>query len=87
VNRGRPMKRKQGLRSQPSDPIGERDQWTTGIVGNQVAWEIIPQGGPAIQTMVSPRGYVSASGELWGEKWVTPNRRCVPPQIERHAVM
>jgi hypothetical protein len=25
---GRPMKRKQGLRSQPSDPIGERDQWT-----------------------------------------------------------
>jgi hypothetical protein len=28
VNRGRPMKRKQGLRSQPSDPIGEGDQWT-----------------------------------------------------------
>jgi hypothetical protein len=28
VNRGHPMKRKQGLRSQPSDPIGERDQWT-----------------------------------------------------------
>jgi hypothetical protein len=56
-------------------------------VGNQVAREIISQGGPAIQTTVSPRGYVSTSGELRGEKWVTPNRRCVPPQFERHAVM
>jgi hypothetical protein len=56
-------------------------------VGNQVAWEIISQGGPAIQTTVSPRGYVSASGELWGEKRVTPHHQCVPLQIERHAVM
>jgi hypothetical protein len=83
VNRGRPMKRKQGLRSPPSDPIGERDQGTTNIAGNQVAWEIIPQGGPAIQTSVSPRGYVSTSGGLRGEKRVTPNHQCVPPQIER----
>jgi hypothetical protein len=84
---GHMMKRKQGLRSQPSDPIGERDQWTRGITGNQVAREIISQGGPSIQTMVSPRGYMSTSGELRSEKRVTPNRRCVPPQIERHVVM
>jgi hypothetical protein len=64
VNMGLLMKRKQGLRSPPSDPIGERDQWTRGIAGNQVAWEIIPQGGPAIQATVSPRGYVSALGEF-----------------------
>jgi hypothetical protein len=73
VNRGCLMKRKQGLRSPPSDPIGERDQQTTAIAGNQVAWDIIPQGGPIIQTTVSPRGYVLALGELRGEKWVTPN--------------
>jgi hypothetical protein len=59
VNRGHPVKRKQGLRSQPLDPIGERDQQTRGIVGNQVAREIIPPGDPAIQTTVSSRGYVS----------------------------
>jgi hypothetical protein len=87
VNKGRLMKRNQGLRSQPSDPIGEIDQRTEGIAGKQVAWEIIPQGGPAIQTMVSPRGYVSTSRELWGKKWVNPNRPCVALQIERHVVM
>jgi hypothetical protein len=75
------MKINQGIRSRPSDPIGERDQWPTGIVGNRVAREIISQGNPAIQTTVSPRDYVSASGELQGEKKVTPNLRCMPPQI------
>jgi hypothetical protein len=79
VNRGHPMKSKQALRSQPSDPMGEGDQWTRGIVGNQVAWKIISQGSPTIQTMVSPRGYMLASGELRGEKRVNPNNRCVPP--------
>jgi hypothetical protein len=59
VNRGRSMKRKKGLRSQPLDPIRERDQHTTDIAGNQVAWEIIPQGGPTIHTTVSPRVDVS----------------------------
>jgi hypothetical protein len=71
------------VKSQPSDCL-ERDRWPGGIAGNQVTWELIPQGGPAIQTMVSLRGYVSASEELWGERRVTPNRRCMPPQIERH---
>jgi hypothetical protein len=87
VNKGRPMKIKQGLRSQPSDPIGKRYQWTIGIAGNQVAREIISQDGPAIQTTVSPRGYMSSSRELRGEKRATPNHRCMPLQIERHAVM
>jgi hypothetical protein len=50
VNSGRPMKRKNGLRSPPSNPIGVRDQWTTEITGNQVSQEIISQGGPTIQT-------------------------------------
>jgi hypothetical protein len=59
ANLSRPIKRKKGLRSQPSDPIGKRDQWTTDIVVNQVARDIISQGGIAIKTMVSPRGYVS----------------------------
>jgi hypothetical protein len=81
------MKRKQCLRSQLSDPMGEGDQQTGGIVGNQVAQEIISQGGPAIQNTISPRGYVSASGELWGENWVTSNHRYMPPQIERHALI
>ena len=81
------MKKKQGLRLPPSNPIGVWDQWTKGIAGNQVAREIISQGGLAIQTMVSPRGYMSASGELRGEKQVTPNHWCMPPQFERHAVM
>jgi hypothetical protein len=71
------------VKSQPSDCL-ERDQRPGGIAGNQVTWELIPQGGPTIQTIVSLRGYVSASEELRGERWVTPNRRCVPPQIERH---
>jgi hypothetical protein len=75
------------LRSAPLDPMGERDQHTGGIAGNQVAWELIPQGSPAIQTTFSPRSYMSALGELRGEKWVTPNNRFVPPQFERHAVM
>jgi hypothetical protein len=52
-------------------------------VGTQVARELIPQGGPAIQTMVLPGGYVSASEELWDERRVTPNCRCMPPQFER----
>jgi hypothetical protein len=72
------------VKSTPSDPIGERDQRPGGIVGNQVARDLISQGGPAIQTTVSPRGYMSASEELWGERRVTPNHRCAPPQIERH---
>jgi hypothetical protein len=59
---GHPMKRKQGLRSPLSNPIRERDQQTGGIVGNQVAQEISPQGSPTIQTTVSLRGYVSGSG-------------------------
>jgi hypothetical protein len=41
MNRVCPMKRKKGFRSQPSDPMGEGDQRVEGIVGNQVAWEII----------------------------------------------
>jgi hypothetical protein len=45
-----------------SDPMGERDQQIEGIAGNQVARDIISQGGPTIQTIVSPRGYVSTSG-------------------------
>jgi hypothetical protein len=40
--------------------------------------------GLAIQTTVSPRGYVSASEELRGERRVTPNCRCMAPQIESH---
>jgi hypothetical protein len=34
---GRPMKRKKGLRSQPSDPMGERDKLIVSIAKNQVA--------------------------------------------------
>ena len=87
VNKGHLIKRKQGIRSQPSDPIGKWYQQTKGIAGNQFSCETISQGRPTIQTMVSPRGYISTSGELWGEKRVTPNHLCVPPQIERHTVM
>jgi hypothetical protein len=58
VNKVLPMKIKQGLRSRSLDPIGERDQWPIGIAGNRVAREIISQGGTAIQTTGSPRGYV-----------------------------
>jgi hypothetical protein len=74
------------VKSQQLDCL-ERDGWLGGIVGNQVTWELIPQGDPAIQTTVSSRVYMSASGELQGEKQVTPNRRFIPPQIERHATM
>jgi hypothetical protein len=45
-----------------------QDRRPGGIAETQVAWELIPQGGPAIQTMVSPRGYVSASEELRSER-------------------
>jgi hypothetical protein len=84
VNKGRSMKRNKGIRSQP-------DHIESEINGQEALWgtksrEIISQG-PAIQTMVSPRGYVSSSRELQGEKRVTPNHRCVPSQIERHAMM
>jgi hypothetical protein len=72
------------VKSQPLDPIGERDRQLGGITGAQVAWELIPQGGLAIQTIVPLRGYVSALEELRGERWVTPNRRYTLPQIERH---
>jgi hypothetical protein len=41
-----------------------QDQWLEGISGTQVAQKLILQGGPAIQTMVSLRGYVSVSEEL-----------------------
>jgi hypothetical protein len=58
-----------------------QDQRPGDIVGTQVAWKIILQGGPAIQTMVSLRGYVSASGELRDERWVTPNHHFFPPQL------
>jgi hypothetical protein len=75
------------LRSQPSDPIRERDQRSESIAGNRVAWELISQGIPTIQTTVSLKGQVLASGELRGEKRVIPNHRCVPPQFENHAVM
>jgi hypothetical protein len=83
VNKGHPMKVKKRLSHNHQISL-ERDRRPGGIAGNQVAWELIPQGGPTIQTTVSPRGYMSASEELWGERRVTPNRRCMPPQIERH---
>jgi hypothetical protein len=38
------------------------------IAGTQVARKMIIQGGPAIQTVVSLRGYVSALEELWDER-------------------
>jgi hypothetical protein len=58
-----------------------QDQWPGDIAGTQVAWKIIIQGGPAIQTVVSLRGYVSASGELWNEGWVTPKPPLHAPTI------
>jgi hypothetical protein len=58
-----------------------QDQRPEGIAGTQVEWKLILQGGLAIQTMVSLRGYVSASGELWAERRATPNHRCMPPQL------
>jgi hypothetical protein len=58
-----------------------QDQWPGDIAGTQVAWKIIIQGGPTIQTAVSPRGYVSTSDELRDERRVTPNHRCMPLQF------
>jgi hypothetical protein len=58
-----------------------QDRRPGGIAETQVAREIILQGGPTIQTMVSWRGYVSASGELRDERRVTPNHHCMPPQL------
>jgi hypothetical protein len=52
-------------------------------VGTQVEWELIFQGGPTIQTMVLPGGYVSVSEELRDERWVTPNCGSMSPQFER----
>jgi len=52
---GSSYKKEARLRSWPLDPIGERDQRPTGNVGNRVAWELISQGDPTIQTIVSPR--------------------------------
>jgi hypothetical protein len=63
------------------------DRQPEGIVGTQVARNLIIQGGLAIQTMVSPRGYVLTSEELWDERWVTPNRCWVPSQLEECSVM
>jgi hypothetical protein len=59
-----------------------QDRWLEGILGTQFARKLIIQGGHAIQTMVSPRGYVSMSEELWDERRVTPKHRCMPLQSE-----
>jgi hypothetical protein len=59
-----------------------QDQRPEGIVGTQVARKLILQGSPTIQTMVSPRGYVSTSRELRDERWVTLNHHCMPLQLE-----
>jgi hypothetical protein len=58
-----------------------QDQQPGGIEGTQVARKIIIQGGPAIQTVVSLRGYVSMSEELRDEMWVSPNHHCMPLQL------
>jgi hypothetical protein len=60
-----------------------QDRRLGGIAETQVARELIPQGGPAIQTTVLPWGYVLALEELRDQRRVTPNRRCMPPQFER----
>jgi hypothetical protein len=59
-----------------------QDRRPGGIAGTQVARELILQGGPAIQNVISPRGYVSASEELRDERRVSLNHRCMPPQLE-----
>jgi hypothetical protein len=64
-----------------------QDRRPGGIAGIQVAWELILQGSPAIQTPISLRGYVLASEELWDERQVTPNHRCMPPQLEECSAM
>jgi hypothetical protein len=58
-----------------------QDQRPEGIAGTQVARKLILQGGPAIQTMVSPRGYVPASEELRDERRVTPKPPLHAPAI------
>jgi hypothetical protein len=58
-----------------------QDQRPEGIAGTQVAWKIIIQGGPAIQTVVSLKGYVSVLGELWDERRVTPKPPLHAPAI------
>jgi hypothetical protein len=58
-----------------------QDQWPEGIAGTQVAQKLILQGSPAIQTVVSLRGYMSASGELQDERRVTPNQLLHAPAI------
>ena len=59
-----------------------QDQRLGDIVGTQVARKIILQGGPSIQTVVSLRGYVSALEELWDERRVSLNHRCMPTQLD-----
>ena len=59
-----------------------QDQHPGGIARTQVAQELILQGSPTIQTMVSLRSYMSASEELQDEMWVTPNHHSMPPQLE-----
>jgi hypothetical protein len=59
-----------------------QDQQPKGIAGTQVARKLIIQGGLAIETAVSLRGYMSASKELWDERQVTPNHHSMPPQME-----
>jgi hypothetical protein len=51
-------------------------------MGTQVAWELILQGGPTIQTTVSMRGYMSMSEDLRDEMRVTPYHHCIPLQME-----
>jgi hypothetical protein len=61
--------------------VMHQDQRPKGIAGIQVARKLILQGIPAIQTAVSLRGYVLASGEFRDERQVTPNHHCMPPQL------
>ena len=41
-----------------------QDRWPGGIVGTQVARDLIPQGDPAIQTIVLLGDYMSVIEEL-----------------------
>jgi hypothetical protein len=59
-----------------------QDQRPGDIAGTQVAQKLILQGGPAIQTVVSLRGYMSALEELQNERRVSPNHHCMPSQLE-----
>jgi hypothetical protein len=58
-----------------------QDQWPGDIARTQVARNLIIQGGPAIQTVVSLRGYMSSSRELWNEGRVTPKPPLHAPAI------